>query len=88
VQSRSLPHLLKKLTTSEVVNFKVHERQEIVDPINYPPVSARSPTCLRYRVAHTRIPEQRWVEVHERYSRGESLRVLGPDYGVSYEAIR
>jgi hypothetical protein len=76
--------------TNELDNLILHERQEIVDPLYYPPVSARPlRTCTqRHGVARTHIPEQQWVEVARRHAGGESLRHLGKAYGVSYESIR
>ena len=65
--------------------LKLHERQEIVDPILPPP---RKKSQGRYFVSLTRIPEEHWEEVARRNAGGESLRLLAKRYGVSYEAIR
>ena len=42
----------------------------------------------RYSVPRTRIPGDRWEEVVQRYTNGESLRLLAKLYGISHEAVR
>ncbi len=38
--------------------------------------------------SRAKLPPNRWPEVRERYTGGESLRSLATIYGVSHEAIR
>jgi len=39
-------------------------------------------------VARTKLAPATWPTVFARHQRGESLRALAADYGVSHEAIR
>ena len=66
-------------------SLKLHERQEIVDPIL---ISPSKKSEGRYSSPLTRIPKEQWEEVNRRNADGESLRRLAEAYGVSYEAIR
>lgn len=65
--------------------FKLHEQQEILDPIPtlYQPVPQN-----RYSIPRTRIPKDKWSEVTRRNAEGFRLRQLAEVYGVSYEAVR
>ena len=49
--------------TNKVDNYKLHERQEIVNPLYYPPGSACSLIPHHKLVSRACIPEQRWVEI-------------------------
>jgi hypothetical protein len=71
--------------TYDFSNLKLHEQQEIVDPILLPP--SKKPRS-RYSVSLTQIPECQWEEVAHRKASGESLRQLATMYGVSHETIR
>jgi hypothetical protein len=72
--------------TYDFSNHKLHERQEIIDPLPLPPCKRVSQG--RYSVPLTQIPQEQWEEVAHRNSSGESLRSLAKDYSVSYEAVR
>jgi Mor family transcriptional regulator len=71
--------------TYDFSNLKLHEQQEIIDPILQSP-SRKSQS--RYFVPLTQIPEEQWEDIARRNVAGESLRLLAKDYGVSHEAIR
>ncbi len=71
--------------TKGIDNLKLHERQEIVDPLYYPPASAR---MNRYSVPRNQIPSELWSEVSQRHSRGESLCQFAKVYGVSHGVVR
>lgn len=47
-----------------------------------------STQLLPHSTSYAHIPQERWVEVAQRHSNGESLRQLAKIYGVSHEAIR
>jgi hypothetical protein len=71
--------------TYDFSDLKLHEQQEIIDPIVLPP---RRKSQGRYAVPLTHIPQEKWEEVALRHTDGESLRRLAKIYGVSHEAIR
>ncbi len=71
--------------TYDFSDLKLHERQEIIDPIV---VSLHKARQGRYTAALTHIPEEEWKEVARRHASGESLRRLAKHYGVSHEAVR
>jgi hypothetical protein len=56
--------------TKVVDNHKLHERQEIqeiVDPIYYPPASAR-PSHALFSITSTRLSVEQWVAIAERHT--------------------
>jgi hypothetical protein len=59
---------------------KLHDQQEIVDPLlcdlEGPSDLFTFSTAMRCIVAHTRLPEDQWAQVAQRYHDGESLRQL------------
>ena len=69
---------------SDFSNLRLHERQEIVDPL---PLT-KAPHRSRYSMSLTQIPEEQWEEVALQHTNGESLRQLAKVYGVSHEAVR
>ena len=73
--------------TKVVDNHKLHERQEIVDPLYYSPVPAYSPHAA-FPATSIRLPAAEWAGIVELYMNGESLRQVAKKYGVSHETIR
>jgi hypothetical protein len=71
--------------TYDFSDVKLHERQEIIDPILRP---AHRTSQGRYLMPLTQIPEEQWEGLARRNANGESLRQLARVYGVSHEAIR
>ncbi len=63
---------------------KLHARQEIVDPI----LIELPPSNMPSTVPRNSIPQDKWGEIVQRNVKGESLRKLAEDFGVSYETIR
>jgi hypothetical protein len=74
-----------RTVTYDFSGLKLHEQQEIVDPILSQPCRKSQG---RYSVPLTQIPEEEWEEVARRNANGESLRKLAVEHGVSHEAIR
>ena len=70
--------------TYDFSDLKLHERQEILDPLP----SAKPKHRGRYLMPLTHIPEEQWQEIARQNTGGESLRQLAKAYGVSYETIR
>lgn len=70
---------------------KLHEQQEIANPLLYAlEAEGNAPTIAlrRYHTPRTQLSQSRWVEIAQRYADGETLRQLAAVYGVSYEAVR
>jgi hypothetical protein len=61
--------------------LKFHELQEILDPLYFLDLP---PHVHNFN----QIPREKWLEVAERKTKGESLRQLAKDYHVSHEAVR
>src|SRR4051812_21901607 len=74
-----------RTVTYDFSGLKLHEQQEITDPIVRPPTNLLQG---RYSRPQTQIPEDRWQEVAQRHTWGESLRLLAKRCGVSHEAVR
>jgi hypothetical protein len=64
--------------------LKLHERQEIVDPI--PDIQLNG--LGLYSMPLTQIPQGQWAQLGESHANGESLRQLAKVYDVSYETVR
>jgi hypothetical protein len=71
--------------TYDFSSLKLHEQQEIIDPM---PLAPHPKSQGLYSVLRTQILESQWEEVAQRHGSGQSLRQLARCYGVSHEALR
>jgi len=74
-----------RTVNNDLSGLKLHEQQEIIDPIVPPPHRKGQGW---YTVPRTQIPTDQWAEIAQQHANGQSLRQLAKLYGVSHEAVR